>query len=289
MKKMNKTETLLLLTKLGIQPKKSLGQNFLIDENVTKNILQKANINHSDTVLEIGPGLGALTAEIVKVAKNLYAYEIDSILFKYLQEQYGLYANLKLFNSDILEVELPQYNKVVANIPYTITGPLFEKVFYINNPPKGTLIIEKKIADRIFKPKNYKNFSRVSIMFNTFMEPIEQHTISSSAFYPVPKIKLSLIQIEPKKKIDSFLLQQDTKIFFSKIIQGIMPYKNKNLVNALTLFFENTLHIKNLKQRILQLLNEHGIQDEKFAYFDIDDFLNLSKIIWKYITELNQG
>ena len=163
MKKMNKTETLLLLTKLGIQPKKSLGQNFLIDENVTKNILQKANINHSDTVLEIGPGLGALTEEIVKIAKNLYAYEIDPTLFKFLQEKYSLYTNLKLFNSDILKVELPYYNKVVANIPYTITGPLLEKVFYINNPPKGTLIIEKKIADRIFKPKTLESCTISSV------------------------------------------------------------------------------------------------------------------------------
>jgi 16S rRNA (adenine1518-N6/adenine1519-N6)-dimethyltransferase len=289
MKKMNKTETLLLLAKLGIQPKKRLGQNFLINENVTKNLIQKANLNNSDIVLEIGPGLGALTEEIVKIAKNVYAYEIDSILFQYLQEQYGLYSNLKLFNSDILKAELPYYNKVVANIPYTITGPLFEKVFYINNPPKGTLIIEKTIADRIFKPKNYKTFSRISIMFNTFMEPIEQCTISSSAFYPEPKIKLSLIQVEPKKEIDPFLLEQDTKMFFFKLIQGIMPYKNKNLVNALTLCFENTLYIKTPKQRILQLLNKQGIRDEKFAFFDIEDFLNLSKIIWKYITGLNQG
>ncbi|NHJ23495.1 MAG: hypothetical protein EAX89_02900 [Candidatus Lokiarchaeota archaeon] len=286
MKDMNKKDTLLLLNNLMLKPSKKLGQNFLIDENICKKILNEANLSVSDSVLEIGPGLGALLKEILKSAKKVYAYEVDSILFNYLKKEFSTNENLFLYNEDFLGIEPPKVDKIVSNIPYTITGPLFEKVFYVNDPPEGILTIEKSIADRIFYPKKYKNLSRISITFNAFMEPISHYDIPSSAFYPEPKIKLSLIHVKSRKNIDSFLLNQETKRFFLRLIQGIMPYKNKDIVNALTLHLKNNLNLQAPKQKILELLEENSIMNGKFALFNIEYFIRLSKVIWEYIKDL---
>lgn len=286
MKDMNKKDTLLLLNNLMLKPSKKLGQNFLIDENICKKILNEANLSVSDSVLEIGPGLGALLKEILKSAKKVYAYEVDSILFNYLKKEFSTNENLFLYNEDFLGIEPPKVDKIVSNIPYTITGPLFEKVFYVNDPPEGILTIEKSIADRIFYPKKYKNLSRISITFNAFMEPISHYDIPSSAFYPEPKIKLSLIHVKSRKNIDSFLLNQETKRFFLRLIQGVMPYKNKDIVNALTLHLKNNLNLQAPKQKILELLEENSIMNGKFALFNIEYFIRLSKVIWEYIKDL---
>ncbi len=286
MKDMNKKDTLLLLNNLMLKPSKKLGQNFLIDENICKKILNEANLSVSDSVLEIGPGLGALLKEILKSAKRVYAYEVDSILFNYLKKEFSTNENLFLYNEDFLGIEPPKVDKIVSNIPYTITGPLFEKVFYVNDPPEGILTIEKSIADRIFYPKKYKNLSRISITFNAFMEPISHYDIPSSAFYPEPKIKLSLIHVKSRKNIDSFLLNQETKRFFLRLIQGVMPYKNKDIVNALTLHLRNNLNLQTPKQKILELLEENSIMNGKFALFNIEYFIRLSKVIWEYIKDL---
>lgn len=286
MKDMNKKDTLLLLNNLMLKPSKKLGQNFLIDENICKKILNEANLSVSDSVLEIGPGLGALLKEILKSAKRVYAYEVDSILFNYLKKEFSTNENLFLYNEDFLGIEPPKVDKIVSNIPYTITGPLFEKVFYVNDPPEGILTIEKSIADRIFYPKKYKNLSRISITFNAFMEPISHYDIPSSAFYPEPKIKLSLIHVKSRKNIDSFLLNQETKRFFLRLIQGVMPYKNKDIVNALTLHLKNNLNLQAPKQKILELLEENSIMNGKFALFNIEYFIRLSKVIWEYIKDL---
>jgi 16S rRNA (adenine1518-N6/adenine1519-N6)-dimethyltransferase len=288
MKKMNKKQTLSVLDNLGIKPSKKLGQNFLIDENIGRKILNEANISESDVILEIGPGLGALLREIIKIAKKVYAYEIDSRLYNYLKSQLTSYDNLLLYNDDFLSIEQPDVDKVVSNIPYTITGPIFEKVFYVNNPPEGILTIEKSIADRIFHPNKYKNISRISITCNAFMVPISLHDISSSVFYPEPRIKLSLIHVKPKKKIDPFLINQETKQFFLELIRGIMPYKNKNLVNALNLYLKNNYNIQISKQELLQMLEDNCIKNDKFALSDIDYFIHLSKTLSEFIKNLKQ-
>jgi 16S rRNA (adenine1518-N6/adenine1519-N6)-dimethyltransferase len=287
MKKMNKKETLLLLSNLRLKPNKKLGQNFLIDENICKKILNEARISDLDVVMEIGSGLGALLKEIVKIAKKVYAYEIDTVLFTYLKNQFSLYENLILYNKDFLGIEHPKVDKVVSNIPYTITGLIFEKIFYVNDPPEGILIIEKSIADRILHPKKYKNLSRISITFNAFMEPVSSSDISSSAFYPEPKIKLSLIHVKPRKEIDPFLLNQKTKQFFLELIKGIMPYKNKDLVNALNLYLKNNLYLHIPKQKILQILEDNRIKNEKFAFFNIEYFIHLGRVLWENIMDLN--
>lgn len=282
---MNFREVKLILDQLNFKPKKSLGQNFLIDQNVLDKIITKSNISSDDIILEIGPGLGALTAKLAERAKKIYAIEIDPILIKYLQKKFSIYKNIEIIHRDILSGVIPIHNKVVANIPYTITGPILEKVFFKSNPPEGIMIIEKKISKRIFFKGEYKNFSRITIGVNSFMKPVSMHDISSHCFYPVPKIDLSLIKIIPKENINQFLLEESKRNFFLKFIAGIMPFKNKNISNALKIFFRNNRTKNFEKEKFIKLLKAINLDDDKVFRFDVDQLIQISKLVFNLISK----
>ena len=267
-----------ILNQLDFKPKKHLGQNFIIDSNIINKIINLSDISHEDVILEIGPGLGSLTDILVEKAKKVYAVEVDSMLSKYLVEKFSIYNNIEIIQDDILKAEVPFHNKVVSNIPYKITGPILETVFFKKNPPQGILTIEKSIATRMFQPRDYKNFSRISVGLNTFMKPISKYTIPRTSFYPIPKIDLALIKINPKENLDPILHEQKSRNLYLKLIAGIMPYKNKNIVNALHLFFKANNDSSFTKEKIRRVLQENNFENEKLINYKIDEFIELSKI-----------
>ncbi|MBN1215032.1 MAG: ribosomal RNA small subunit methyltransferase A [Candidatus Lokiarchaeota archaeon] len=280
---MNKEQIQFILKTLEFIPKKSLGQNFLINFNVLEYILKLAELKKEDIVLEIGPGLGAITEQILKKCQKLYAYEIDKVLYKNLLEKFSIFNHLRLFNSDILDVKLPLYNKVISNIPYTITGKIFEKVFFTTDPPEGVLLIEKAIADRIFSYNTYKKFSRITITVNSFLNPITRVEISPDSFYPSPKIKLSLIKLKPKKEIHNFLRKKHKIKFYLKFVAGIMPYKNKNIGNAIDLFLKNINKKHITRAHIIDILEKNNFKNKKLSQLEINSFPELCKIIYHLI------
>jgi 16S rRNA (adenine1518-N6/adenine1519-N6)-dimethyltransferase len=280
---MNKRETQLILEKHGIKPNKKLGQNFLFDKNIISKIISESHILEDDIILEIGPGLGALTEALVKCCNRLHAYEIDFKLFQYLTKKFSKNKNLLLYNEDILKADIPQHDIVISNIPYTITGAIMEKVFYTENPPRGALIIENSIAERIFSKNQYKNFSRITVSFNAFMEPIKKHRISRFTFIPTPKIDLALIIIKPREDIAQFLLDKKQRKFFLKFVSGIMPYKNKNVVNAINLFVNNE-NLGNLsKDDIYKYIDDPNLIEKKIAQCKVDEIVDLSKLIFDLV------
>jgi 16S rRNA (adenine1518-N6/adenine1519-N6)-dimethyltransferase len=283
MNNMNKRETQLILEKHGIKPNKKLGQNFLFDKNIISKIISESHILEDDIILEIGPGLGALTEALVKCCNRLHAYEIDFKLFQYLTKKFSKNKNLLLYNEDILKADIPQHDIVISNIPYTITGAIMEKVFYTENPPRGALIIENSIAERIFSKNQYKNFSRITVSFNAFMEPIKKHRISRFTFIPTPKIDLALIIIKPREDIAQFLLDKKQRKFFLKFVSGIMPYKNKNVVNAINLFVNNE-NLGNLsKDDIYKYIDDPNLIEKKIAQCKVDEIVDLSKLIFDLV------
>ena len=280
---MNRKDVQLILKELNIIPKKQLGQNFLIDNRTRDIIINQARVSKNDIILEIGPGLGALTEKLVKIAKKVYAIEIDSRLSTFLQNQFSNYNNISIINGDILKINIPDHNKVVSNLPYSITGPILEKVFFKNNPPQGILTIEKAIADRLFSQDNYKSRSRITISVNTFMKPIEKHKISRNSFYPAPRIDLTLINLTPRENIDKFLMDNNRRSFYLETLSGIMPFKNKNLSNALELYIKKKLGLYLNKKDIISVLEQNKIDNNKVCSYNIRDFVNISKIFFDKI------
>ena len=283
MNDMNKSEVLLILKQLGIKPNKSLGQNFLINKNTVSKIIFESNIKRTQSILEIGPGLGALTEDLVKNSNQIYAYEIDSVLFSYLSNKFSNNENLKLYNEDILKAKIPSHDIIISNIPYSITGPIFEKVFYKPQPPRGALIIENSIAERLFNRINYKSFSRITVTFNAFMKPVRKFKISRFDFFPVPKIELALVIVEPRTEIDQVLLSDNGRTFFLKFVAGIMPYKNKNIANAIYYFIKNDKNFTYSKQDIEDFLHQNHIKNNKVAHFSVTEIVELSRKFFTFI------
>ncbi len=275
---MNKVEVIRVLNQLQIKPRKELGQNFIVEENSLNKILSFANLSQDDIVLEVGAGLGGLTEKLVEKAKKVYAFELDKKLCDYLSEKFSTHNNIEIFYEDILRANLPSHNKVVSNLPYTITGPLLEKLFYRQNSPEGTIVIEKKIADRIFSHDRHENFSRISVTSNSFVTPVARSDISKNSFYPVPRIDLSLVKILPKY-LDPFLVNSSTREFFMRFIAWIMPYKNKDLIKALELGLRNYKERKVSKEEIINALSPLHLIEKKLFNVPIEKFLVIAKNI----------
>jgi len=277
---MNKKEVQLILKQLGIIPNKMLGQNFLTDKNVVKKIIKFSEVSQNDIILEIGPGLGILTGELADLSKKIYGIEIDNRLCSYLKDKLSIYDNIEIIHGDVLDIELPNHNKVISNIPYTITGPLIDKIFFNINSPKGILLLEKSIANRIFLSGNYKDYSRISIGVNAFMKPVLRSDISRQSFYPIPKIELSLIKIVPRDDIHPFLSEKDSINFFLKFVAGIMPYKNKNIVNGIGYFLKNLNANHHTREKILEILYKNNFENKKVFSFNIEELIEISKLFY---------
>ena len=203
----------------NIPIKKSWGQNFLIDSNTIDRIIEIINPKKNEEILEIGPGHGALTNKLITLCKKLYAVEIDPLLCKELEE--NKYDNLILLNEDILkwEYDLEKQNKIkiVGNLPYYISSPIIFKFLNNNYWEEMIIMLQKEVAQRIISTHNNKNYSRISVMCQTFCEIKYNMEISKNSFYPKPKVDSAIISLKRKHtKIDIEQFSSFIKQAFSK-------------------------------------------------------------------------
>ena len=210
-----------------MRPKKSLGQNFLNDSNLLKKIVDIGKISKEDTILEIGPGTGNLTNELIKKKpKNLFVVEKDNNLSKFLHRRFG--NKIKILNKDILtcyknfNYEMPI--KVFGNLPYNISTKILTSFIKIENLNKKfkkfIFIFQKEVADRIVAEENSKNYGRLSILTSWKLSGQKILDIDPKYFSPKPKVWSSIILLEPKIKIENLKktknLEPITNIFFNQ-------------------------------------------------------------------------
>lgn len=204
---MNFSELISFLNELGTTPKKWLSQNFLIDSNIVKKIVQTADIQKGDVVLEIGPGPGALTSLLLELGATVYAIEKDPIFAKALSRLQTEDQRLHVYCADALEFPIEQipFRKVVANLPYHITTPLLEKCFACAFTSL-TLMVQKEVADRIFAKNGTKDFGSLSLFAQYYAYLKSHFTVSSGCFYPKPSVDSSVIHLvsRPPLKSDHF-------------------------------------------------------------------------------------
>ncbi len=209
---------------MQFKPKKSLGQNFLIDKNILKKIVEKGNISKNDKILEIGPGTGNLTEFIVKSKpKLIIVIEKDFKLVKSLESKFK--KQIKIINRDILDISECFYKddfKVYGNLPYNISTQIL--AFWCLNErikfKKLILMFQKEVADRIIAKVNTKNYSRITILANWKFDIKKIFDINPECFFPRPKIKSTLLEFTPKQNIINLKypknLEKITKIFFNQ-------------------------------------------------------------------------
>ena len=212
---------------MKILPKKNLGQNFLIDENILNIITELGNINNEDLVLEVGPGTGNLTQKILeKKPKNFTVIEKDKKLVDFLKKKFN--KKIDIINEDVLKFSYEKnLNKriiVFGNLPYNISTQILSKWIKIkkleNFYKKFILMFQKEVADRIIAKDNSKNYGRLSIISNWKMNVKKIMDIDPKSFRPIPKVKSSILTFEPKKNYykiqDGKNLEHITNVFFNQ-------------------------------------------------------------------------
>lgn len=225
---MNKQEIINFLRVNEIWAKKSMGQNFLIDNRALTRIVEAADLDSADTVIEIGPGLGVLTAELLKRAKKVIAIEKDDKLAQALKFKIQN-PNVKILNQDALKYnssEIGKY-KVVANIPYNITSLIIRKFSEAENKPQLlVLLVQKEVAERIVAKPGEMSLLSVSVQY--YAEPRIISIVPAASFFPAPKVDSAIIKL----KIKSSEAKVPEKEFFRLVKFGFSA-KRKTLENNL--------------------------------------------------------
>ena len=225
-----------LVKKYNFKFSKSLGQNFLIDDSVLTDIVEGAEVNKDDLIIEIGPGVGSLTAQLIGKAKKVVSIELDNDLIPILQEELGQYENFTLIHKDALKVDFNEIIgdeksvKLVANLPYYVTTPIIVKLLKDNYNFKSlTIMIQKEVAERINAEPNCKEYGALSLLVQYYCDTKIVRKVSPGSFIPRPKVDSIVIRLDrlSEKRVEV----KDEKLMF-EIIRNAFNMRRKTMWNA---------------------------------------------------------
>lgn len=229
----------LLLKTYNLNPDRSKGQNFLINQQVIKNIIANSDIKKADVVLEVGPGLGILTEELIKHASRVVSVELDKKIFDFLKVKFINNKNLELVNQDILRFKPEDYGllgqnyKIIANLPYNITSHFLKRFLTIDNRPSSmNLLLQKEVAQRICAKPGKMSLLAISVQI--YGEPAIMEIVNSENFYPQPEVDSAILKIDKiknKQQVDNFLSLEPEK--FWKVVKIGFSARRKQLQNNL--------------------------------------------------------
>lgn len=221
-----------ILNKYGFSFKKSLGQNFLIDPNILRNIVSHANLTKESGAIEVGPGIGALTEHLARAAKKVVSFEIDQRLLPVLEDTLSPYDNVKIVHSDILKADVEKVLKeemtgiedimVVANLPYYVTTPILLKLLNDRLPIRGFVVMmQKEVADRITAKPGTKEYGSLSIAIQYYVTAEVAMVVPKTVFMPQPNVDSAVIRLikhdePPVKVIDEDFLFEVTRASFAQ-------------------------------------------------------------------------
>lgn len=293
-------ETKFIMKKYGITANKSLGQNFLINDEVIKRIVEGAEISKEDLVIEIGPGLGTLTNELLKYAGKVIAIELDKRMIEILTDRFKLYNNFELINEDVLKVDLNniikqnltknfqkstsniqplEYNiksaKIVANLPYYITTPIIMKLLEENLPIESiTVMIQKEVADRLIEEPGGKNSGAITYSVYYYAKAEEVLKVMPNSFIPEPSVESKVIKLNVRK--ENIVKVQNKELMF-KIIKYAFMQRRKTLVNAL-----EKSEIFKSKKEIIEILQKLRINEKiRGEELSLEDYANITNFVTK--------
>lgn len=275
-----KSKTMDIVKYFEFKFNKNLGQNFLIDENILKKIVDAAELDENSTVIEIGPGIGTLTQEMAKRCKKVVAVEIDKNLIPILEETLGNFKNIKIIHSDALKVDfnkiIKEENlenvKVVANLPYYVTTPIIAKL--LNERVKISsmiIMIQKEVADRILAKPNTDEYGTLSLLCQYHCDIKKICKVSPNCFVPPPRVESMVIRLDirDQKRVEVL----DEELFFN-IIKSAFNMRRKTLSNSLKSIANEDI--------LLKALEELSIDPKRRGEtLSIEEFAKLSNILSK--------
>lgn len=249
-----------MLNKIG-RPKKRFSQNFLIDEKVLEREVNYANISNSNVVLEIGAGFGSLTKFLVKKASKVIAIEKDPKFENFLKK-----TGADIIIADALEIDFPEFDKIVSNIPYSISSDLTFKILNYNFDC-AVLCYQKEFSQRMLANPGEKDYSRLSVNCSLRAEIELLENVPKEKFYPKPKVDSSIVRLIPKK------IELPKK--FSSIVRALFQHRNQKVRNALT----HSAHEIGTKAEVKSFLGEiSNFSDKKVFELTPEEILEISKL-----------
>jgi len=266
------SELLSLLEKYNLKPNKKLGQNFLIDENIVRKIINLADIDQKE-VLEIGSGPGTLTTFLSQKAKKVFAVEIDKKILNVLKEVCQNLSNVEIINKDFLELNVKNLTNsqklcVVGNLPYYVTSQILFKLFEERNYIESfTIMVQKEVAQRLLAKPGSKDYGILTVAMNFYCKVEDYFHVSKNVFYPRPEVDSTVLKVSFKEDIPDV----DEKKFF-KIVHACFSTRRKTILNSLS----NSLGIE--KAELKQVLEKAFLQENLRAEdLRLDHFVRLYK------------
>ncbi len=261
-------ETKYIMNKYDVHPNKKLGQNFLFDEESLYKIAN--DVTKEDTVIEIGPGLGTLTAILLEKAKKVIAVEVDSKMVEILKQRFVLYENLEIINEDILKLDIDKIApkaKVVANLPYYITTSIITKLL-TTNITDITILIQKEVAQRICANPGDKLAGAITYYVNYYADAKIIGEVSKEKFIPSPEVESSIVKLTKILKPRVNAKNQD--LLFEMIRENFTK-RRKTITNSLS----NTVE----KDKLIKILEELGISsNERGENLTLEQFANIANL-----------
>lgn len=270
-----------LVKKYNFKFSKSLGQNFLVDDSVPRDIVLGAEVDENDLVIEIGPGVGTLTAQLLNKAKKVVAIELDNDLIPILTEEIGDNPKFTLIHNDALKVDFNEIIgeeksvKLVANLPYYVTTPIIVKLLKENYKFKSlTIMIQKEVAERINADPGNKDYGALSLLVQYYCDTRIVRKVSPQSFIPRPKVDSIVIRLD---RLDAPKVSVENEKLFFEIIRSSFNMRRKTLWNG----------VKNIglsKENLELAFKEADIDPKRRGEtLNIDEFALLSDKINKYL------
>lgn len=257
-----------ILKKYGFSFKKSLGQNFLVDPNILRNITEFAGLTKETGVIEIGPGIGALTEHLARTAGKVSAFEIDQRLLPILEDTLSPYSNVNVIHEDVLKADVKAVMKeefsdnqdvmVVANLPYYVTTPIILKLLETNLPIRGIVVmLQKEVGDRIAARPGTKEYGSLSIAIQYYTVAETVMVVPKTVFMPQPNVDSTVIRMTLRE--EPAVKTLDEKHFF-KVVRISFAQRRKNILNNLISGLQDG---KARKADISEALQEAGIDPSR--------------------------
>ncbi|MEA5017426.1 MAG: 16S rRNA (adenine(1518)-N(6)/adenine(1519)-N(6))-dimethyltransferase RsmA [Erysipelotrichaceae bacterium] len=271
-------KTTAILKQYDLYPNKGFGQNFIIEPKIVTKIAQASYIDEHTAVIEIGPGIGALTQQLAKLAKKVLAFEIDKKLITVLDDTLNGYDNVTIINQDFLLCDLKYYyqalikevDKVVitANLPYYITTAIIFKIIESDiDIEYMTLMVQKEMAERFMAKANTKDYNALSVILQYQYEITTVMKVSSNVFIPKPAVESIVVQFKKRIQKDKI----DQSIFFT-LIKACFSQRRKTIYNNLKAYYND-------ESLVLALLAKTGIDKQRRAEsLVLNDFIRLYQV-----------
>ncbi|WP_096441154.1 16S rRNA (adenine(1518)-N(6)/adenine(1519)-N(6))-dimethyltransferase RsmA [Alteribacter populi] len=278
----------------GFSFKKSLGQNFLIDTNVLRKIVDAANVTEETAAIEVGPGIGALTEQLAKRAKSVTALEIDQRLLPILSDTLADYHHVNVIHQDVLKADLHEmiserFEKeedlvVVANLPYYVTTPILMKLLEEKLPLRAIVVmIQKEVAERIAAKPGSKDYGSLSIACQYYAVAETVLTVPKTVFVPQPNVDSAVLRLSLRSAPP---VEVKDEAFFFEMVRAAFTQRRKTLLNNLVQHFNAKKEKTNVEEKCL----EAGIDPKRRGEsLSMEEFARLSDIfVMKYGRELGK-